>query len=85
MCMMMKGSIAAGIFTGTSRISMSKPVIIEDAIFIALQVHQGQKDKAGSSYILHPLRLMLRMRTEGEMMVAVLHDVIEDRVGHLNN
>ncbi|MEJ7576205.1 MAG: HD domain-containing protein [Pyrinomonadaceae bacterium] len=57
---------------------MSKSVTLEDAIFIALQVHEGQKDKAGSSYILHPLRLMLRMKTEEEMMAAVLHDIIED-------
>lgn len=51
---------------------------IEDAIEIALEAHRGQKDKAGSPYLLHPLRLMLRMKTEAEMMAAVLHDVIED-------
>lgn len=57
---------------------MSDSVTLEDAILIAVQVHQRQKDKAGSSYILHPLRLMLRMKTEEEMIVAVLHDVVED-------
>jgi (p)ppGpp synthase/HD superfamily hydrolase len=51
---------------------------IEDAIQIAAQVHQGQKDKAGKPYILHPLRLMMRVQSETEMMVAVLHDVVED-------
>lgn len=57
---------------------MSEPVTLEDAIMLALQVHQGQQDKACSPYILHPLRLMLRMKTEEEMIVAVLHDIVED-------
>lgn len=56
----------------------SKPASLEDAIAIAAMVHKGQTDKAGAPYILHPLRLMMRMKTEAEMMVAVLHDVVED-------
>lgn len=52
--------------------------ILERAIAIAVQAHQGQRDKAGAPYILHPLRLMMRMQTEAEMIAAVLHDVIED-------
>jgi len=48
------------------------------AISIAAQAHEGQLDKAGAPYILHPLRVMLKMTTEDEMIVAVLHDVIED-------
>lgn len=51
---------------------------IETAIAVALAAHRGQKDKAGAEYILHPLRLMLQMETEQEMIAAVLHDVIED-------
>ena len=51
---------------------------IENALAIALSAHQGQKDKAGAPYILHPLRVMLRMQTELEMIAAVLHDVVED-------
>lgn len=51
---------------------------LEDAIRLAVQAHRGQKDKAGAPYILHPLKLMLRMRSEVERMVAVLHDVVED-------
>ncbi len=35
-------------------------------------------DKAGQPYLLHPLRLMRRVGTETEKIVAVLHDVIED-------
>ncbi|MDA8142115.1 MAG: GTP pyrophosphokinase [Desulfobacteraceae bacterium] len=52
--------------------------LLEKALAIALHAHQGQKDKAGAPYILHPLRVMLRMETELEMIAAVLHDVVED-------
>jgi (p)ppGpp synthase/HD superfamily hydrolase len=48
------------------------------AIAIAAQAHQGQYDKAGTPYILHPLRMMLRMSSETEMIAAILHDVVED-------
>jgi len=51
---------------------------LEKAIQIAVQAHQGQKDKAGALYILHPLRVMLRLNSETEMIVAVLHDLVED-------
>jgi len=51
---------------------------LEDAIALPVGAHRGQADKGGMPYILHPLSVMLRMRTETEMMVAVLHDVIED-------
>lgn len=52
--------------------------LIETALRIALDAHAGQEDKAGRPYILHPLTLMLQMDTEEEMIVAVLHDVVED-------
>jgi len=45
---------------------------------LAVEAHRGQLDKASSPYILHPLRLMVLMRTAPEMMTAVLHDVVED-------
>lgn len=51
---------------------------LEDAIALAVQAHHGQRDKAGQPYILHPLRLMLKLETEEERTVAVLHDVVED-------
>lgn len=57
---------------------------IERAIVIAAKAHAGQKDKAGQPYILHPLRVMLRVRESSEMIVAVLHDVIEDSSVTLN-
>ena len=57
---------------------MNKKATIEDAISIAAHAHKGQKDKAGAPYLLHPLRMMLRMDSEAAMMAAVLHDVVED-------
>jgi (p)ppGpp synthase/HD superfamily hydrolase len=51
---------------------------LEDAIALALEAHRGQRDKAGQTYVLHPLRVMLRLETEAERMTAVLHDVVED-------
>jgi (p)ppGpp synthase/HD superfamily hydrolase len=54
---------------------------LERAIEIALTAHRGQKDKNGAPYVLHPLRMMVRMSNETEMMAAVLHDVVEDVPG----
>jgi (p)ppGpp synthase/HD superfamily hydrolase len=51
---------------------------LEHAIALAVEAHQGQLDKAGQPYILHPLRVMFRLETEIERIVGVLHDVIED-------
>jgi (p)ppGpp synthase/HD superfamily hydrolase len=51
---------------------------LEDAISFAVKAHRGRKDKAGAAYILHPLRVMLHMKTKDERIVALLHDVIED-------
>ncbi|WP_225409950.1 HD domain-containing protein [Stigmatella hybrida] len=51
---------------------------LEDAIALAVEAHRGQRDKAGQSYILHPLRVMMRLQTDTERMAAILHDVVED-------
>lgn len=51
---------------------------LERAIQIAAEAHAGQVDKAGQPYILHPLRVMLRVQGENERIAAVLHDVVED-------
>ena len=56
---------------------------IEKAILIATMAHAGMKDKAGESYILHPLRVMGYLDPNEEnivekRIVSVLHDVVED-------
>ena len=49
------------------------------AVAIAANAHLTHApDKGGSPYILHPLRMMMKMTTDEEKMVAVLHDVVED-------
>jgi len=44
---------------------------LERAIALAAAVHAGQRDKAGAHYILHPLRMMLTMKT-----VEVVRDLV---------
>ncbi len=51
---------------------------LADAIALAAEAHRTQLDKAGEPYVLHPLRVMLRLQTEEERIVGVLHDVVED-------
>ena len=55
---------------------------LEKAIAIAAKAHEGQIDKAGAPYIIHPLRVMMRVMmrvtTTEERIAAVLHDVVED-------
>lgn len=51
---------------------------LDTALAIAVEAHRGQVDKAGQPYILHPLRVMARLATPEERLVAVLHDVVED-------
>ncbi|MEC0231424.1 GTP pyrophosphokinase [Paenibacillus alba] len=48
------------------------------AILIAAKAHDGQTDKGGNAYILHPIRLASKAETTDESIVAVLHDVVED-------
>ena len=58
------------------------PVSLEGAIEMAVLAHRGQVDKAGEPYILHPLRVMFRVREQGHRVevqaAAVLHDTVED-------
>jgi len=58
---------------------LQKPMsTLEKAIEIAVAAHKGQKDKTGADYILHPLRVMERGKSEIEKICGVLHDVVED-------
>ena len=51
--------------------------MLEEAIALAGEAHVGQRDKVGGPYILHPLRVMLRLQGETEQIVGILHDVVE--------
>lgn len=53
--------------------------MLTKAIIFAANAHDGQLDKVGVPYILHPLAVMNAVSPDPEaMQVAVLHDVIED-------
>lgn len=52
--------------------------MLNKAIAIAAKAHDGQVDKGGNPYILHPLCVMLNCESEAAKICAVLHDVIED-------
>jgi (p)ppGpp synthase/HD superfamily hydrolase len=57
---------------------MGETNMLDKAIAISVAAHSGQKDRYGSPYILHPIRLMMKTCSEEEMTIAVLHDVVED-------
>lgn len=52
----------------------------DEALCIAIEAHEGQKDKSGKPYILHPMAVAERVAYAGEVyeVVAFLHDVLED-------
>jgi (p)ppGpp synthase/HD superfamily hydrolase len=51
---------------------------LDRAIQIAAKAHEGQTDRDGVPYILHPLAVMMRVTDPLAKIVAVLHDVVED-------
>ena len=52
--------------------------MVDLALSIVRQAHEGQLDKAGADYIEHPIYVASQVDTEEEKAVALLHDVIED-------
>lgn len=54
--------------------------MFDKAMFIAAREHLGMRDKGGHAYILHPMRIAMRLRTSDEelLSIAILHDVVED-------
>jgi len=52
--------------------------LTKKAMRIAFDAHKDQVDKAGLPYIFHPFHLAEQMDTEEEVIVALLHDVVED-------
>ena len=49
-------------------------------LILATQRHDGQFDKGGAPYILHPLKVMHYLRSEDEELqcIALGHDLVED-------
>jgi (p)ppGpp synthase/HD superfamily hydrolase len=54
--------------------------MLDKAIAFAAKMHEGQFDRGGKPYILHPLAVMHMLQTDDVELqcIAVLHDVIED-------
>ncbi len=51
---------------------------IENALRMAIDAHEGQKDLDGNPVILHPLTVGMMGRNREEMIAGFLHDVVED-------
>lgn len=56
---------------------MSDPTLKSTILFVVNQ-HHHQVDKAGLPYVFHLMRVASHFRTEEEITVALLHDIIED-------
>jgi hypothetical protein len=54
--------------------------MLNKAIAIAAKAHDGQVDKGGNPYIMHPLRVMMNCKSEAAKICAALHDTIEDSI-----
>ena len=48
------------------------------AFCLAVRAHDGQYDKGGSPYILHPVAVASQVSGEEEKILALLHDTVED-------
>ena len=57
-----------------------KLTMLTKMLTLATLGHDGQFDKGGRPYILHPLAVMHKLRTQDEelMCIALGHDLIED-------
>jgi len=59
---------------------MKKGHMLATMLVIVTNAHDGQFDKGGAPYILHPLKVMHYLKSDDEelMCMALGHDVIED-------
>ena len=48
------------------------------ALKLSFEAHKDQKDKGGMPYVFHPFHLAEQMTSEDAVVVALLHDVVED-------
>ena len=52
--------------------------MIKKAINLAFNAHEGQTDKGGMAYIMHPFNIASKLKEEDEIITALLHDTLED-------
>ncbi len=48
------------------------------ALKLCFDAHKEQVDKSGMPYVFHPFHLAEQMETEDTIIVALLHDIVED-------
>lgn len=51
---------------------------VYEALCLAVRAHDGQYDKGGNPYILHPMAVARQVSGEDEKILALLHDTVED-------
>lgn len=73
-------NISSDEFAAKKQDQKTKGLMLASAIMIAAKAHEGQLDKSGKPYILHPMRVMQYLETDDVELqcMAMLHDVIED-------
>ena len=52
--------------------------LTKKALKLSFEAHKDQVDKSGMPYVYHPFHLAEQMETEETVIVALLHDVVED-------
>lgn len=52
--------------------------MLQKAIDFATKALEGKKDYSGQPMVAHALRMMDRVETDEEKIIAVLHDVVEE-------
>lgn len=63
-----KGEVIVLIYTEKTKLALK----------ICFDAHKEQVDKSGVPYVFHPFHLAEQMETEETVIVALLHDVVED-------
>ena len=59
--------------------------LTKKALRLSFEAHKDQLDKSGIPYVYHPYHLAEQMTTEETVVVALLHDVVEDTAYTLND
>lgn len=52
--------------------------LIKKALKLCFDAHRDQLDKSGLPYVFHPFHLAEQMDSENAVILALLHDVVED-------
>lgn len=52
--------------------------LTKKAMHLCFEAHKDQTDKGGMPYVFHPFHVAEQMQTEETVIVALLHDVVED-------